>query len=110
MTDLPRGTVTLLFSDIEASTEVMKRLGDAWPGVLDRHRVAACDELMDRRRCQSDAIFQHLDFLRHTDAHGRVPFVRADGPEVAGNYSGGYVPFNEAVLRSRGRMRPIVSR
>ncbi len=61
MTDLPLGTVTLLFSDIEASTEVMKRLGDAWPGVLDRHRVllrgaveAADGVVVD---CQGDAMF-----------------------------------------------------
>ena len=61
MKDLSAGTVTLLFSDIEASTEVMKRLGDAWPGVLDRHRVllrgaveAADGVVVD---CQGDAMF-----------------------------------------------------
>jgi class 3 adenylate cyclase len=61
MTDLPGGTVTLLFSDIEASTEVMKRLGDGWPDVLDRHRVllrgaveAVDGVVVD---CQGDAMF-----------------------------------------------------
>jgi class 3 adenylate cyclase len=61
MTDLPLGTVTLLFSDIEESTGVMKRLGDAWPDVLDRHRAllraaieAAHGVVVD---CQGDAMF-----------------------------------------------------
>src|SRR5689334_15547612 len=38
MTDLPAGTVTLLFSDIERSTRVLQRAGDAYPELLDRHR------------------------------------------------------------------------
>jgi len=31
---LPRGTVTFLLTDIEASTRLLQRLGDAYPGVL----------------------------------------------------------------------------
>jgi hypothetical protein len=35
----PTGTVTLLFSDIEASTRLLERLGaDAYGRVLERHR------------------------------------------------------------------------
>ncbi len=36
--ELPRGTVTLLFTDIEASTDLVRRLGDAYPAVLEDHR------------------------------------------------------------------------
>jgi predicted ATPase/class 3 adenylate cyclase len=34
---LPTGTVTFLFTDIEGSTRHAQALGDAWPAVLDRH-------------------------------------------------------------------------
>jgi predicted ATPase/class 3 adenylate cyclase len=37
--ELPAGTVTLLFSDIERSTALARTLGDAWPEVLGAHRA-----------------------------------------------------------------------
>ncbi len=38
--DLPTGTVTLLFTDIEGSTALAERLGDEWPALLaDHHRL-----------------------------------------------------------------------
>ncbi len=61
MTELPDGTVTLLFSDIEGSTALLKRLGDGWPGVLERQRTllreaidAGDGVVVD---CQGDAMF-----------------------------------------------------
>jgi DNA-binding NarL/FixJ family response regulator/class 3 adenylate cyclase len=36
---LPRGTVTFLFTDIQGSTELVERLGDAYAGVLEAHRA-----------------------------------------------------------------------
>jgi len=36
---LPTGTVTFLFTDIEGSTKLVHRLGDAWPAVLVRHQA-----------------------------------------------------------------------
>src|SRR5579871_3462183 len=61
MSELPTGTVTLLFTDIEGSTALLKRLGDGWPDVLHRQRgllreaVAAGDgAVVD---CQGDALF-----------------------------------------------------
>lgn len=61
MTELPDGTVTLLFSDIEGSTALLKRLGDGWPGVLERQRTllreaigAGGGVVVD---CQGDAMF-----------------------------------------------------
>jgi DNA-binding NarL/FixJ family response regulator/class 3 adenylate cyclase len=35
---LPTGTVTFLFTDIQGSTELVGRLGDAYSGVLEDHR------------------------------------------------------------------------
>jgi predicted ATPase/class 3 adenylate cyclase len=40
MTDLPTGTVTFLFSDIEASTQLLRRLGADYSRMLDEHRAA----------------------------------------------------------------------
>jgi len=36
--DLPRGTVTFLFTDIEGSTRILSRLGDGYAAVLMDHR------------------------------------------------------------------------
>ena len=38
MTELPRGTVTFLFTDIEGSTRLLKQLGERYRDVLDQHR------------------------------------------------------------------------
>jgi class 3 adenylate cyclase len=35
--ELPSGTVTLLFTDIEGSTALAERLGDRWPSLLAEH-------------------------------------------------------------------------
>jgi class 3 adenylate cyclase len=35
--ELPSGTVTLLFTDIEGSTALAERLAERWPGVLGEH-------------------------------------------------------------------------
>ena len=40
MPDLPTGTVTLLFTDIEGSTRLLQRLGERYAAVLrDHHRL-----------------------------------------------------------------------
>jgi predicted ATPase/class 3 adenylate cyclase len=38
MPELPSGTVTLLFTDIEGSTRLLQELGEQYAGVLDEHR------------------------------------------------------------------------
>jgi class 3 adenylate cyclase len=35
--DLPSGIVTFVFTDIEGSTRLLRRLGDAYPPTLERH-------------------------------------------------------------------------
>ena len=37
-TELPSGIVTFVFTDIEGSTRLLRRLGDAYAPVLDRHQ------------------------------------------------------------------------
>jgi len=39
MSELPPGTVTFLFTDIEQSTRLLRRLGDGYAAVLATHRV-----------------------------------------------------------------------
>ena len=39
MSELPTGTVTLLFTDIEGSTRLLRRVGDAYAGLLAQHRA-----------------------------------------------------------------------
>ncbi len=41
MADLPTGTVTFLFTDVEGSTRLAQELGDGWPPLLERHREIA---------------------------------------------------------------------
>ncbi|HUI37641.1 MAG TPA: adenylate/guanylate cyclase domain-containing protein, partial [Gaiellaceae bacterium] len=38
MAELPTGTITLLFTDIEGSTRLLQRAGDAYAALLDEHR------------------------------------------------------------------------
>ena len=44
MTEPPSGTVTLLFSDIEGSTRLLRRTGDGFPELLAR-----CEEILWKR-------------------------------------------------------------
>jgi predicted ATPase/class 3 adenylate cyclase len=39
VTQLPSGTVTFVFTDIEGSTRLLRRLGDRYPPLLERHRA-----------------------------------------------------------------------
>jgi class 3 adenylate cyclase len=58
---LPAGTVTLLFTDVESSTALLRRLGDEWPDVLERHRTILRRAVTDAGGvvvdCQGDALF-----------------------------------------------------
>jgi len=84
MAELPVGTVTFVFTDIEESTELLKRLGDEYGAVLTQHRRimrAAFGESggveMDT---QGDAFF--FVFTRARDAvAGAVEAQRAHAAE-----------------------------
>jgi class 3 adenylate cyclase len=70
MPELPRGTVTFVFTDIEGSTALLKKLGDGYRDVLARHRqivrdaVSAADGV--EIDTQGDAFF--FVFARARDA------------------------------------------
>ena len=58
---LPGGTVTFVFTDIEGSTELLKRLGDGYAGLVAEHRRIVRDEFGSRGGqevdTQGDAFF-----------------------------------------------------
>ena len=70
MADLPGGTVTFAFTDIEDSTELLKRLGDGYRDVLTTHRRIVRDAFAARDGIeidtQGDAFF--YVFARARDA------------------------------------------
>src|SRR5918994_7428491 len=78
----PAGTVTFLFTDIEGSTQLVRRLGDSYGDVLDEHRRILRAELGGAGGreidTQGDAFF--FSFARARDAvRGAVAAQRALG-------------------------------
>ncbi len=67
---LPGGTVTFVFTDIEGSTALLKRLGERYTDVVATHRSIVREELGSRGGVeidtQGDAFF--FSFARATDA------------------------------------------
>ena len=47
-TDLPTGTLTFLFTDIEGSTKLAAALADRWTGILERHQSILRDAFTSR--------------------------------------------------------------
>src|SRR2546429_6527778 len=70
MRDLPTGTVTFLFTDIEGSTRLLSELGDAYADALAEHRQALRDAFSAHGGVevdtQGDAFF--IAFARARDA------------------------------------------
>src|SRR5215510_117851 len=54
MVDLPSGTVTLLFTDIEGSTSLIYRLGDHYAAVLEAHRRLVRTAVEQHDGCEVD--------------------------------------------------------
>jgi class 3 adenylate cyclase/DNA-binding NarL/FixJ family response regulator len=65
MAELPTGTVTFLFTDLEGSTELAHRLEDEWHGVLVAHRhlirAAVNDANGSEIDCRGDEFFVAFD-------------------------------------------------
>jgi len=92
VTELPSGTVTFLFTDIEGSTRLLQQLGDSYGDVVRDHRKLLREHLGDKGGTevdtQGDAFF--YSFPRARDAvAGAVGAQRAlaehnwpDGAEV----------------------------
>src|SRR6476646_4347040 len=75
MSELPRGTVTFLFSDIEGSTRLLTQLGDRYPAAWAEHRAVLRGSVAAHGGVevdtQGDAFF--VAFARATDAVAAAP-------------------------------------
>jgi predicted ATPase/class 3 adenylate cyclase len=80
MRELPMGTVTFLFSDIEGSTALLRELGDDYAAALAHHRElvrAACSAHSGVEvDTQGDAFF--VAFARATDAVAAAETIQRD--------------------------------
>ncbi|HEY5890970.1 MAG TPA: adenylate/guanylate cyclase domain-containing protein, partial [Acidimicrobiia bacterium] len=60
-TDLPTGTVTFMFTDIEGSTQLVQKLGDRFPGALEVHDEIAKETIASHSgvviRTAGDSVF-----------------------------------------------------
>jgi class 3 adenylate cyclase len=72
MAELPSGTVTFLFTDIEGSTRLLTRLRDGYVEVLARHHLVlrAAFEAHHGREVHTEADAFFAAFERATDAIG----------------------------------------
>jgi class 3 adenylate cyclase len=70
MAELPSGTVTLLFTDIEGSTRLLERLGDGYLEVLGGHRrlLRAAFARFDGREVGTEGDSFFVAFARASDA------------------------------------------
>ena len=70
MHDIPTGTVTFLFSDIEGSTQLLRQLGDEFPKVLAEHQTILRSAISKHNGCEitteGDSFF--IAFARASDA------------------------------------------
>jgi DNA-binding NarL/FixJ family response regulator/class 3 adenylate cyclase len=55
MPELPTGTVTFVFTDVEGSTRLVRDLGDSYVGVISDHRRLVRDSLAERKGHEVDA-------------------------------------------------------
>jgi class 3 adenylate cyclase len=92
MTSLPSGTVTFVFSDIEGSTGLLKRLGDGYAELIAAHRRIVRDRFAEQGGVeidmQGDAFF--FAFPRARDAVAAAVAVQRAHAEQAW-------PFGESV-------------
>src|SRR4029079_15971976 len=116
MAELPTGTVTLLFTDIEGSTRLLKRVGDDYAGLLSQHRSLLEEALLahgggvvDK---EGDAFFVAFasaknavaasgeaqralvshDWLDENEIRVRMGLHTGEPPGVAGRYVGRELP------------------
>src|SRR5881397_1621615 len=106
--ELPSGTVTFLFSDIEGSTRLLQELGDDYVGLLQDHRRIVRDAVRDHQgteiNTEGDSFFvvfpSHVEAVRaaariqrslsdHPFSHPvrvRIGLHTGQGRVVAGDY------------------------
>jgi predicted ATPase/class 3 adenylate cyclase len=79
---LPSGIVTFVFTDIEGSTRLLRRLGDAYPDVLRHHRAALGDAWLDHGGHVVDATGDSM-FVAFGDASAAIAACAAGQRRLA---------------------------
>jgi DNA-binding NarL/FixJ family response regulator/class 3 adenylate cyclase len=88
MPKLPHGTVTLFFTDVEASTQLLQRLGDEYARVLGDHRRLLCEcvesregHVVDHRGDEFFIVFQEAAGAAAAAMAAQRAFARHDWPD-----------------------------
>jgi DNA-binding NarL/FixJ family response regulator/class 3 adenylate cyclase len=78
MPELPTGTVTFVFTDVEGSTRLVRDLGDSYVGVISDHRRLVREALDERNGYEVDARGDEffLAFQRPDDAVGAAVAIQ----------------------------------
>ena len=84
MPSLPAGTVTLLFTDIEGSTKLARRLGDGYRHVLASHRSVLRDAFTEHNGVEVDTQGDSF-FIAFGRAHDAVAAAAAAQLALAGD-------------------------
>jgi len=87
MPDLPHGTVTLFFTDVEGSTQLLQRLGDGYAQVLGDHRrlfreavEAEGGHVVDHRGDEFFVVFEDAGRAANAAASAQRAFAEHDWP------------------------------
>ena len=80
MSDLPTGTVTFFFSDIEGSTKAPRRLGPDFREVLDRHVTVVRRALAENRGTELETEGDSSSAVHQLDPRRAVRRRGADRP------------------------------
>jgi class 3 adenylate cyclase len=108
MSELPSGTVTFLFTDIEGSTQLVRQLGDRYSEVLADHqrilRAAFAAHGGREVDTQGDSFF--VAFRRAKNAVAAAVDARSCRARLAGGH-GGQGPDGPAHGRAAGRRGPV---
>jgi DNA-binding NarL/FixJ family response regulator/class 3 adenylate cyclase len=85
--ELPHGTVTLVFTDVEGSTQLVQRLGDRYAHVLDDHRRLFHDvverrggTVVDQRGDEFFVVFQDVRSAADAVVSAQQAFAEHDWP------------------------------
>src|SRR5919201_6107104 len=88
MAELPRGTITLVFTDVEGSTQLVQRLGDTYAQLLDDHRrllrdavAAANGHVVDHRGDEFFIVFEEATAAAEAVCAAQHAFAKHKWPE-----------------------------
>jgi DNA-binding NarL/FixJ family response regulator/class 3 adenylate cyclase len=87
MPNLPHGTVTLVFTDVEGSTQLVRRLGDDYAHLMDDHRrlfseavAAAGGQVVDHRGDEFFVVFEDPRGAASALVEAQRAFARHEWP------------------------------